>query len=240
MKYIWHKPTALILDTNIWLNFINGSEQEVRTVRKIEELIANNKIILFAPEQVLLEWNRHYTSIIQQKLTTTKDTLNQAKSLIKYFHEPTDDLYHQSLEKIESQIHLNTNIQNSSLCKDIEHLIKNKVTPIKLTNSKLKAMVINFGLQKKKPFGHKNSMGDAVIFFSMYENFSNKFNNNNQCDYDQIYFVTNDVHDFSEGTDDEKRSILHRDLKELADEMDLNYSDDIHTTINVITNKKTQ
>lgn len=101
-------------------------------------------------------------------------------------------------------------------------------------------MVVEFGLQKKKPFGHKNSMGEAVIFFSMYENFSNEFNNNNQCHYDQIYFVTNDVHDFSEGTDDEKRSILHHHLKELADEMDLNYSDDIHTTINVITNKKTQ
>ncbi|KIQ85361.1 hypothetical protein RW25_19915 [Bacillus sp. L_1B0_8] len=238
MKYIWDKPNALILDTNIWLNFLNGSEQEVQTFRKMEELIAANKIILFAPEQVLLEWNRHYTSIIQQKLTTTKDTLDQAKSLIKYFHEPTDDLYHQSLEKIESQIHLNTNIQNTSLCKDIDHLIKNKVTPLKLTNSQLKTMLIEFGLQKKKPFGHKNSTGDAVIFFSMYENFSNKFNNNNQCDYDQIYFVTNDVHDFSEGTDDEKRPILHHDLKELADEIDLNYSDDIHTTMNVINNKK--
>jgi hypothetical protein len=239
MKYIWDKPTAFILDTNIWLNFLNGSEQGVQTFRKMEELIAANKIILFAPEQVLLEWNRHYTSILQQKLTTTKETLDQAKSFIKYFYEPTDNSYHQSLEKIESQIHLNTNIQNPSLCKDIEHLIKNKVTPIKLTNPQLKTMVIEFGLQKKKPFGHKNSMGDAVIFFSMYEHFSNKFNNNNQCDYDQIYFVTNDVHDFSEGTDDEKRHILHHDLKELADEIDLNYSDDIHTTINLLKTKKT-
>jgi len=238
MKYIWDKPTALILDTNIWLNFLNGSEQEVQTFRKMEELIAANKIILFAPEQVLLEWNRHYTSIVQQKLTTTKDTLKQAKSLIKYFHEPADKSYHQSLEKIESQIHLNTGIQNPSLCKDIEYLIKNKVTPIKLTNQQLKTMLIEFGLQQKKPFGHKNSMGDAVIFFSMYENFSNTFNNNNQCDYDQIYFVTNDVHDFSEGTDDEKRPILHHDLKELADEIDLKYSDDIHTTIHVIKNQK--
>lgn len=238
MKYIWDKPTALILDTNIWLNFLNGSEQEVQTFRKMKELIAANKIILFASEQVLLEWNRHYTSTIQQKLITTEDTLNQAKSLIKYFHKPTDNLYHQSLEKIESQIHLNTNIQNLSLCKDIEYLIKNKVRPIKLTNQQLKTMLIEFGLQNKKPFGHKNSMGDAVIFFSMYENFSNKFNNNNQCDYDQIYFVTNDVHDFSEGTDDEKRSILHHDLKELASEIDLKYSNDIHITINVINNKK--
>ncbi|MEJ9126421.1 PIN domain-containing protein, partial [Bacillus cereus] len=110
MKYIWHKPTALILDTNIWLGFSNGSEQEVLTFRKMKELIAKNKIILFAPEQVLLEWNHHYTSIIQQKVKTTKDTLNQAKSLIKYFHEPTDNSYHQSLENIESQIHLNTDI----------------------------------------------------------------------------------------------------------------------------------
>ncbi|MEC3532891.1 PIN domain-containing protein, partial [Bacillus thuringiensis] len=122
MKYIWDKPTAFILDTNIWLNFLNGSEQGVQTFRKMEELIAANKIILFAPEQVLLEWNRHYTSILQQKLTTTKETLDQAKSFIKYFYEPTDNSYHQSLEKIESQIHLNTNIQNPSLCKDIEHL----------------------------------------------------------------------------------------------------------------------
>ncbi|MES9783960.1 HAD-IIIC family phosphatase [Bacillus thuringiensis] len=240
MKYIWDKPTVLILDTNIWLNFLNGSEQEVRTFRKMEELIAANKIILFAPEQVLLEWNRHYTNIIQRTLTTAKNTVDQAKSLLKYFHEPTDNSYHQSLEKIESQIHLNTGIQNSTLCKDIEHLIKNKVTPIKLSNPQLKTILIEFGLQKKKPFGHKNSMGDAVIFFSMYENFSNKFNNNNQCDYDQIYFVTNDVHDFSEGTDDEKRPILHHDLQQLADEIDLKYSDDIHTTINVIKNKKKQ
>ncbi|MEI4605759.1 PIN domain-containing protein [Bacillus cereus] len=238
MKYIWDKPTVLILDTNIWLDFLNGSEQEVHTFRKMEELIAVNKIILFAPEQVLLEWNRHYTSIIQQKLTTTKDALDQAKLLIKYFHKPTDNSYHQSLEKIQSQIHLNTGIQNLSLVKDIEYLIKNKVTPIKLTNLQLKNMVIEFGLQKKKPFGHKNSMGDAVIFFSMYENFSNKFSNNNQCDYDQVYFVTNDVHDFSEGTKEEERPILHHDLKKLADEIDLNYSDNIHTTINFIKNKK--
>ncbi|MDZ3952341.1 PIN domain-containing protein [Bacillus thuringiensis] len=237
MKYIWDKPTALILDTNIWLDFLNGNEQEFHTFREMEELIAANKIILFAPEQVLLEWDRHYTSIIQQKLTITKSTLDQAKSLIKYFHEPTDDLYQQSLEKIESQIHLNTNIQNISLCKDIENLIKNKITPIKLTNLQLKNMVIEFGLQKKQPFGHKNSMGDAVIFFSMYENFSNTFSHSNKWDYDQIYFVTNDVHDFSEGIDDEKRSILHHDLKKLADEIDLNYSDNIHSTINVIKKK---
>ncbi|WP_242555208.1 PIN domain-containing protein, partial [Bacillus cereus] len=232
MKYIWEKPTALILDTNIWLNFLNGNEQEVHIFQKMEELIAANKIILFAPKQVLLEWNRHYTSILQQTLTTTKDTLDQAKLLINYFYDPTDNSYHQSLDKIESQIHLNSGVQNVSLVTDIEYLIKNKVTPIKLTNPQLKNMVIEFGLQKKKPFGYKNSMGDAVIFFSMYEHFSNKFNNNNQCDYDQIYFVTNDVHDFSEGIDEKKRSILHHDLKELADEINLNYSDDLHTTIN--------
>lgn len=231
MKYIWNKPMALILDTNIWLNFLKGGKEEINTFRKMKKMMDQSKIILFTPEQVMVEWNHHHKHILQQTFTTTKDTLDQAKLLIKYFYEPTNTSYRDALKKIQSQINLNTDIQNPDICKDIEHIINNKVTQIKLTDPQLKNMVIEFGLNKKKPFGHKNSMGDAVIFFSIYENFSNKIRNKNQYNYNQLYFVTNDVHDFSEKTNGEERDVLHPDLKKLADEIDLNYSSDIHATI---------
>ncbi|MGG0515902.1 zf-TFIIB domain-containing protein [Bacillus pseudomycoides] len=65
--------------------------------------------------------------------------------------------------------------------------------------------------------------------FSIYDYFKNS-----EFEYTNLYFVTDNVEDYSQGTSGKNRSTLHDDLKPYADEINLKYSTNIAQLINKI------
>ncbi|EMX0193199.1 DUF4935 domain-containing protein [Bacillus cereus] len=230
-RYI--NKTALILDTCVWCNFLQNREWDFTMFKTLNQLLKEEEIILFVPEQVKIEWERNYNTVIERLDNSTHATINQAKKLADFLPDYDKEEYLQSLEKTEFTIRINMKTRNTSIAMLIDDLIKTYSVPIDIESPEVKELIVDFGLKGKKPYTNsKNSTGDAVIFFTIYEHFKGKLQLNHT--YKDIYFVTTNPEDFSQSKTGKDQNFIHEDLKPYADEIGLKYSVNIARTINDI------
>ncbi|MDA1612175.1 PIN domain-containing protein [Bacillus cereus] len=220
--------SILILDTCIWLNFLKTVNLDSVIFKKLSELLHERDIVLFTPKQVIEEWDRNQPEVMKRLNISVDNSLEQTKTLSNFLPDTHVAEYSELMEQTKKDIRRNMLARNTAMKVLIDDLIKKESWHISIKNNEIKNLVIDFALEGKKPFTkNKNSMGDAIIFFSIYDHIKRDGN-----EHKNLYFVTDNIQDYSQGTSGNNRSILHDDLKPYADEINLKYSTNIAQLIN--------
>lgn len=221
---------VLILDTCVWLNFLKTVDLDMVNFKKLSELFREKDILLFTPKQIIVEWNRNQPEVMKRLNASIENSIGQTKALSNYLPNSQVATYSKLIEKTGYDIRMNMIARNTAMVHLVDDLLKHASRHISIKDNEIKNLTIDFALEGKKPFTkNKNSMGDAIIFFSIYDYFKNS-----GFEYTNLYFVTDNVEDYSQGTSGKKRSTLHDDLKPYADEINLKYSTNIAQLINKI------
>ncbi|MEH7049897.1 PIN domain-containing protein [Bacillus pseudomycoides] len=225
--------TALILDTCVWCNFLQNRDWDFTIFRNLSQLVKEDEVILFVPEQVAIEWDRNYQSILDRLVSSTESNITQAQRLADLLPEYEQESYLGHLKNAEYEIRTKLQTRNMVMPMLIGDLIKEFSVSIHIQSAEIKELILDFGLNGKKPFTKaKNSTGDAVIFFSIYDYFKQREDHA----YKDIYFVTTNPDDFSQSKNGAEQNIIHEHLRPYADEIGLKYSTNIARTINNIHN----
>jgi hypothetical protein len=207
--------THVILDTCVWIDLVNKNQEIYLDL--LDDLIDKEHITLVIPEQVSSEWNKNREDKIIKEKESTYEQLKEKLKVLGIITKTAkiDDLEDQlhsfklSLERNKEKV-LNT---FTSLTERVDKLLNHKNNIIIHLNNtdKVKDQVIEFALKRKAPFTNKNSVGDAIIFFSSLE-YSLKSRA-------RVLFVSTNHKDFGEKSSSE----LHKDLKEVSKDSNFTY-----------------
>ena len=177
-------------DSDIWLNLLKESGEENNSIDAIEFWIENEDISILLPEIILVEWANNRASKVKTLSDDWKNFYNRVKNVLG-----TEVLIGQNTpENIKELV-------NNQLSR-VESIFENNATKIPITDEiRIKATHIAFA--KEKPFGSKNSMGDALIYLSMSDYIEKNALQN-------CVFVTDNYSDYS--LSDKERHNVHTDL----------------------------
>lgn len=166
----------LIIDTNIWLDFIDEVELENNSIESIEHWLKMQEITILLPEIINLEYTR-----------------NKAKNI----EDIKKKLHNYLVARKEKKLLDDFSSSLESHIERIENVLFKQTTIIKITNNhKIKGC--DLALDKKKPFDNKNSMGDALIYLSMIEYIE-------QNTLKNCFFITNNYSDFSKSKSEKEK-----------------------------------
>jgi predicted nucleic acid-binding protein len=196
---------AIILDTNIWINFVakdNPSEL-------LEQLIAkrdSKEIILLSNKIILDEWLRNKEQTVKDVSNTIKGNYSSAKKLADYlslaekqqFLLTVNPYFNQEQQRIDLAV---------QRVEQTEALLRSCVmTPI---TAEMKLQVVDWALGKRAPFKKKsNSVGDALILLSSVEYWKKE-----TIGITDAIFVSFNHEDYTDG---KKIDDIHEDLKEIV------------------------
>ena len=151
----------LIIDTCVWIDLCKKFPE---VLEKIKALIISKKTSLIVPNIVVDEWNRNKPKILEGKEQSFRELIKSAKKLSAHVSQEDIEKYEEilgNLEKVDAKA-----ISNESI--GIVEYLFNHPTTIKMeVTDSAKIQAANTALDKKAPFGNKNSMGDALIVFPL-------------------------------------------------------------------------
>lgn len=178
-------------DSCIWLNLLKESWEENNSIDAIEFWIEHEDISILLPEIILIEWENNRASKVKTLSSDWKNFYNRVKNVFG-----TEILTEQNTpENIKELV-------NNQLSR-VESIFKNNSIKIPITDEiRVKATHIAFA--KEKPFGTKNSMGDALIYLAMSEYIE-------KHELQNCVFVTDNYTDYS--LSDKEKQNVHTDLK---------------------------
>lgn len=199
--------TALILDTNIYLNFLKYNEKDEHNFYKLL-LMRYIEYDLFIVDIIKEEWENNKGNVIEEKkrrIEQIRKELSNDKSMSAILESVN--------KEIDESIKLMNRIINAEyLTRRMEFLndFINNAKVINHNNYDVYKNVINKSMNKEAPFfnnGSKNEIKDALIWGSIIEYFKN------DTYYDEVIFVTENSNDFAEKNNSNK---LHEKLEKEA------------------------
>lgn len=200
-------PINLILDTNWWIYLAQGENPEA--LKQIVEKLNNGEFKILTSETLISEWDRNLNATKEEAQKAILEQTITARKISQFLKGDEKNQFDGILQKYKT-----TESERLQLIEDnfklIDEIIKSKSIIIPLTDN-VKDLVIDFGLKKKAPFQSKNSMGDAIIFFSSIE----YLENNTDCNLTDSIFISYNYQDFS--TSKQEKDIIHPDLKPFLD-----------------------
>jgi len=180
----------LTFDSDIWLNSLKESGEDDNFIDSLEYWIENGHVQILLPENIIEEWKRNRDSKKQFLVNDWKGFFNRAKKVF-----PND-----IIKGLKTPENLNALVELQ--LKRVEAIFDCYAIKIPITLD-VKLIAIEFAEQKKAPFGPKNSIGDAYIYFAITDYIS--VNSLINC-----VFVTNNYTDFSNKEHPDK---IHPDLE---------------------------
>lgn len=209
------------LDTNSWIYLADGTEPKKFLCFLVNECREGNLEIL-VPKVVLDEWNRHKNNNtvtlrgkkLSDELKKTIEDIIDINKKVRFVssknHESELKEFSGSFEKNISREFEEAVMDNVTI---IDELFKNDAI-ILPTKNKLYKKAGKYALQKKAPFGSKNSFADALIIFSFLDYLRSKKIKN-------AMFISKNHKDFCEMKNSKKE--LHSDLKEEFEKANCKY-----------------
>ncbi|MGX4583046.1 PIN domain-containing protein [Paenibacillus chitinolyticus] len=224
---IWYN--GVVIDTCVWIDIANNKEDSF--LKALESLIVKKFLKLVIPEQVLVEWNRNKDErIISEKRKWIENFQNKVSELKLIC----------SIDKNPELINL-LNLLEDSLNRDLTNIVADYESyteridkllshpnSIHLTDSvNVKNQAVDFALKKKAPFYKKNSMADALIFFSTLEYSELKKDSGGYT-----MFITKNHNDFG----GKEQSNLHEHLEEAVDRagVTIEYYNSLREAVNAL------
>lgn len=218
----------LLIDTCVWLELAKDPDQ-IKLLNVIDELIELKLVNLLVPETVIAEVKRNKERIVKDSNKGMHAAVKKAKLVVE-MHGDTGSrksvLNH--LDDVGFKIN---SIQESSLhvIKNIERLLE-KATIIEITKDVV-FRAAQRAIERQAPFHRgKNSMNDAIIIESYHDVIVCSENRD-----DTFYFVTLNVHDFSDAQGDQRNP--HTDFAGFFDGAKSIYSTDLGNVIRTLDRK---
>ena len=181
----------LIFDTCVWINIV---QEEYSLVAKITKLVEDGMATIVVPDLVREEWNRKKTEARKQ---ITKKLAAGRREILRVLEDATN------VRDVDPDAHAGRRIAS------IDSIIES-ATAISVSSDN-RDLAVNFALDKKPPFRYRNSMADALIFFSMVDWFKT-------IEGGKFIFVSKDG-DFSD-KGDKTRLKLADELMDLVEEQE--------------------
>jgi hypothetical protein len=176
----------LILDTCVWVNL---AVSEFSLVAKLARLIEEKKVTLVIPELVRTEWDGCKNTILSQITDEVVKGYRSYNNFISFLHQNNYTDFNESILSFNPSS-IGAELSNSRIVA-IEQILDSDVAIQVPVSDWSKNMAIEHALQKKAPFRSRNSMADALIFFSAVEWVNTKKPDNS-------FFVTHNTKDFSD------------------------------------------
>jgi len=176
----------LILDTCVWVDL---AVSEFSLVAKLARFIEEKKVTLVIPELVRTEWEGCKNRILSQLTDEVVKGYRSCKNFISVLNQNNYTDFDESILSINPSS-IGAEISNSRILA-IEQILNSDVVIQVPVSDWSKKMAIEHALQKKAPFRSRNSMADALIFFSAVEWVNTKKPDNS-------FFCTHNTKDFSD------------------------------------------
>ncbi len=176
----------LILDTCVWVNL---AVSEFSLVAKLARFIEEKKVTLVIPELVRTEWEGCKNTILSQITDELVKGYRSYNNFISFLHQNNYTDFDESILSFNPSS-IGAELSNSRILA-IEQILDSDVAIQVPVSGWSKNMAIEHALKKKAPFRSRNSMADALIFFSAVEWVDTKKPDNS-------FFVTHNTKDFSE------------------------------------------
>lgn len=203
----------LFFDSNVWLNFIEN-EKTAYLAKEVLKLITSGQVNLLVPDQLTAELERNMDRVLDGKKEGVKTYVKHAKRLASLL----DDAELPNLDRLcglaEKKIP-EFSMQFDETYRVIREILANdKVVHIS-TSPAIKLAAADRGLNRKAPFTKdKNSCGDAVLLEAVLTFQKEKSG-------DPLYFVTLNVHHFSNNSNPKEP---HDDLRDTFALLNIRYS----------------
>ena len=176
----------LILDTCVWVNL---AVSEFFLVAKLTRLIEEKKVTVVIPELVRTEWEGCKNTILSQITDEVVKGYRAYNNFISFLNQNNYTDLDESILSFNPSL-IGAELSNSRIFA-IEQILDSDVAIQLPVSDWSKNMAIEHALQKKAPFRSRNSMADALIFFSAVEWVNTKKPDNS-------FFVTHNTKDFSD------------------------------------------
>jgi rubrerythrin len=207
--------TYLFCDTCVLLN-LSTDIKLYDAVVKILELVEKGEIKVVMSDIVKSELTTHKETIVNKRIASYNSHLKNTKNLYELFSEETEIILRKEIQDIHAELPKMESVLNKNLDEVLK--LTGKSTQINHTQEH-KNNVIQRAIDKTFPFHrNKNSIKDALISESFIE-----FTKQLPADCDKVYFITDNVDDFS---DVSNKTLPHPDWAD-------NFNDDIIYSINI-------
>lgn len=214
--------TYLFCDTCVLLN-LSTDIKLYDVVVKILELVDNKQIKVVMSDIVQSELTTHKETIVNKRITSYQSHLKNTKNLYELFSEETLQILRNEIQEIHKDLPKMEKVLNKNLTEVLTLAEKS----IQITHTQQhKNNVIQRAIDKTFPFHrNKNSIKDALISESFVE-----FSKQLPDDCDKLYFITDNVDDFSNISN---KTLPHPDWADTFDD-NIIYSINIAAVINEI------
>ncbi|MEW4490515.1 PIN domain-containing protein [Thalassoglobus sp. JC818] len=179
----------LILDTCVWVDL---AVFEVNLIAKLAKLVDDGKATVVLPELIRSEWDGCKRKIVDQITNQVVESRRSALQFQSFVAEGDSNTVPDQISSVDPKA-LGAKIAAKRIVA-IERILDSDETIGVSVSSNSRSLAIHHALEKKAPFRMRNSMADALIFFSAVEWA-------NAMPEDRSVFVTHNTKDFS----DEKR-----------------------------------
>jgi predicted Zn finger-like uncharacterized protein len=226
-------PDALIVDTNILIDFLEPGKYTEEQFYKFLMRVNGPFTQLILPEQVLKEWNYLKNLKIEQYKKQIVDDFQKYEELINHVPEPVqkETLYNQieNIRKLSMRAYHYTYAIRAKL---IDEIISSFGLTIE-RNADVDKLVVDFAIEQKAPFffmelkkesksTSKNESSDAVIFFSVINYFRS-----NRDTYYKVAFLSSNSKDFSQPNNP---SVIHENLKNYFEKLGIIFFNNLNAT----------
>lgn len=205
-----NQKLVLFLDNCVLMqlaqNFMNENKNIINLLLQYQK---EKKVRVIIPEQVNREWKNHLERCY-------KDNQNKYKKHLENF-EKTLRFFDQSHQEVINPIYTEYK-KNDSWRRQVESV--NELVDYSdraVLHEQYYRDIIELGVNKKAPFAQKNSMADAIIFFTMIGYLQENIVSS------QVFFVSTNINDFCE----KDNNNFHSDIKTKADSVGLKFSSNI-------------
>ena len=195
----------LLVDTCVWLDLAKDY-RERPVISALEDLVNTGEIELIVLQQVLDEFDRNKTRIIDDARRGLQSHFRLVREAVHRFSddERKGDLL-AGLNEVDHQITVEGDAVSGSI-ERIENLLRRN--PALATSDAIKQRVTDRALAKLAPYHRSNnSVGDAIII-ETYTDLASSATPEAPC-----AFITHNIKDFSEANGDQRRP--HQDLAHL-------------------------
>ena len=156
----------IYIDTNILLSFYHLSSDDLEELKKLIVLLQQKKVILWFPEQTVIEFKRNRANKIADALKRLQEQrLNmQFPQIAKEYDEyvklrkslrESDEIFNKLINNIRNDIE-NQNLKADQIIRELLELAKEVKTDSKIVES------ARFRFDIGNPPGKKDSLGDAI------------------------------------------------------------------------------
>ncbi|WP_454825854.1 PIN domain-containing protein [Paraburkholderia xenovorans] len=198
-------PIQLVVDTCVWLDLAKDYREQP-VIAALEDLIESGEVELIVPQQVLDEFDRNKTRIIEEARRGLQSHFRLVRQAVNRFgDDPRKADLLAGLNEVDHRI----GVDGDAVGESIEHIDRLlRGVPALPTSDAVKQRVTERALAKKAPYHRaKNSVGDAIIV-EIYTDITSTATADAPC-----AFITHNTKDFSDADGDFRQP--HADLAHL-------------------------